>query len=196
MLDSGRVRARRSRSARSRCRRFMMLCVSWPWNEGPLDLGPLLLFSVDEERAGTARRARHVIAGRRAAAAAAAAGAAKLCPRPLGILPASRDMACIGVSGVQLASDSEREAIWTACRVVGSWCRWSGWASRVPRMELTEKKGQVKLQRCGAPQCRRTGVASGPKTPPPNSSTTDHHLVHIYIGNTKVDYGTLIKFFT
>jgi hypothetical protein len=64
----------------------MMLWVSWPLKEGPVDLG--LLLSVDEKRAGTVRKARQV--WRRAAAAA---GAVKLCPRPLGILPASRDMA-------------------------------------------------------------------------------------------------------
>jgi len=87
ILFSGRVRAMRVRSALSRCRRFMMLWVSWPLNEGPLDRG--LLSSVDAKRAGTWRRARQ--AGRRPAPARAAsleAGA-----RPLGILPASRDMA-------------------------------------------------------------------------------------------------------
>jgi len=45
----------------------MMLVDSWPWNEGPLDLGCLLLFSVEEKRAGEAQRARHV--DRRRAAA-------------------------------------------------------------------------------------------------------------------------------
>jgi hypothetical protein len=97
----------------------MMLWVSWPLNEGAFDLG--LLLSVDEKRAGTARRTRQ--AWRRAAAAAA--GAVKLCPRPLGILPASRDMAQIGVSrsiGVAFGLG----ATGAACRVVGGVSCWSG----------------------------------------------------------------------
>ena len=103
MLDSGLILAMRSRSAFSRWRRFMMLWVSWPWNECPLDLGLLLLLSVDAKRAGAMRRERHV--DRRAAVRVAVpipiplplpTGALKRCARPLGILPASRDMAGIG----------------------------------------------------------------------------------------------------
>lgn len=132
MVDSGRVLAMRSRSDLSRWRRFMILWVSWPWNEGPLDLGLLLLFSVDEKRPGAIRRERHV--DRRAAAPAPAPiGAVKRCPRPLGILPASRDMACIGMCidmcRGQLASGSELEASSAACRVVG--CRFRRWSGVV-----------------------------------------------------------------
>jgi hypothetical protein len=104
----------------------MILWVSWPWKECPLDLGLLLLFSVDANRPGAIQRERYV--DRRAAAPAPAPiGAVKRCPRPLGILPASRDMVCIGMCRSQLASESELEASSAACRVVGCrFCRWSG----------------------------------------------------------------------
>ena len=76
----------------------MMLWVSWPLNEGPVDRGPWGPWgSEDEKRTGTgaapARRARQT--GRRVADADKAVQVARACPRPPGILPASRDMARI-----------------------------------------------------------------------------------------------------